>query len=118
MRTIQIIITNNNMFDEEFQIAQKHTLPEFVILPIDYIEMIESVRKYVRKYVAPDAVKNADNAMEQAGIEDLDMGINIDDVKWYLKAFVSFVPGIEIEFTEREADDEEYLKEGDVDLDN
>lgn len=114
MDTIQIVLIDNNKVDAETQTPAEITMPEFENHPIEYREIISTVRNYIANTYGDDVVAQADNDMEQAGIDDLDMFVNLDDIKAYLDMFVSFVKGINIKFNERYREFGELLDDGDT----
>ena len=114
MNIIQVALTDNTKMNVETQQGARVLMPEFQVHPIEHTDIISTVRGYVASRMGGDTLEQADALMYNNGVEDLPMGVDIEDVKWWLKIFVSFVPGLEVEFIERAGDEGETLSNGDL----
>ena len=116
MNIIQVALTDNTKMNVETQQGARVLMPEFQVHPIEHTDIISTVRGYVASRMGGDTLEKADALMDENGVEDLPMGVDSEDVKWWLKIFVSFVPGLEIEFIERTGDEGEVLSNGDIEF--
>lgn len=116
MDVIQVALTDNTKMNVETQQGERVLMPEFQVHPTQYTDIISTVRGYVASRMSGDTLEQADALMYNNGVEDLPMGVDIEDVKWWLKIFVSFVPGLEIEFIERVGEEYEELSNGDIEF--
>ena len=114
MNIVQVALTDNTKMNVETQQGARVLMPEFQVHPTQYTDIISTVRGYVASRMSGDTLEQADALMYNNGVEDLPMGVDIEDVKWWLKIFVSFVPGLEVEFIERAGDEGETLSNGDL----
>lgn len=114
MDVIQVALTDNTKMNVETQQGARVLMPEFQVHPVEFRDIIGTVRGYVAREMGGDVLEQADALMDENGVEDLDMGAGIEDVMWWLGVFVSFVPGLEIEFIERAGDEGETLSNGDL----
>lgn len=116
MDVIQVALTDNTKMNVETQQGERVLMPEFQVHPTQYTDIISTVRGYVTSRMGANTLMQADALMDNNGVEDLPMGVDIEDVKWWLKIFVSFVPGLEIEFIERVGEEYEELSNGDIEF--
>lgn len=117
MDIIQAVLTDYTKLDIETQTGEVIRMPEFEDYPTEYRYIIGTVRDYVVDTRGKEFFDKMDNEMEQFGIEDLDMNIDMEDVKAWLRVMVSFVPGLMIDFVETYQDDYDYeLSDGDVEI--
>lgn len=116
MEIIQVVLTDNTKFNMETQQGERVLMPEFQVHPIEFHDVIATVRGYVAHEMGGSVLDKADMLLDDNGIDDLDMNVDMEDVKFWLKIFVSFVPGLEIDFNERVGEEYEELSNGDIEF--
>ena len=116
MNVIQVKLMDNTKIDTTTQQGAVVLMPEFQVHPTQYTDIISTVRGYVASRMGGDTLEKADALMDENGVEDLDMGAGIEDVIWWLRVFVSFVPGLEIEFLESVEEEGAVLSNGDIEF--
>lgn len=114
MRTIQAVLTDYTKIDAETQTAKQFKMREIMSHPAEYRDMIMHVRDRVAEFRDDFAVLDADAEMKDAGIDDLEMVVNLDDLTTWLEMFISFVPGMQIRFEMNERETGELLDLGDA----
>lgn len=116
MDVIQVELTDNTKMNMETQQGERVLMPEFQVHPVEFRDIIGTVRGYVANQMGGEVLEKADALLDANGVEDLSMNVDVEDVKWWLKIFVSFVPGLEIEFIERVGEEYEELSNGDIEF--